>query len=159
MANDISNSLGDNFNIITAAITTLGLSLVNLIPKLIVAIIIWLVGKFLLDLAVRLLSKINIKGTSMDDRAITTLTTLINIVGKIVLVLIVLDYLGIGRSLVGAVANGLTFAIAIALGLSFGKALEEDARTVVGNLRGFFMQSMKKSGEQPRPMPPRQVRR
>jgi len=45
--------------------------------------------------------------------------------------LVVLDYLGVGRTIIGAVASGLTLMVAIALGLAFGKALEEDAKEIV----------------------------
>jgi hypothetical protein len=56
----------------------------------------------------------------------------------LILVLIVLDYLGIGRTVIGAFTNGLTLALAIALGLAFGKALEKDAAELVGKVRRYL---------------------
>ena len=47
------------------------------------------------------------------------------------MVLVILDFLGVGRTIIGAIASGLTLMVAIALGLAFGKALEEDAKDVV----------------------------
>jgi len=60
---------------------------------------------------------------------------LIEIFGRLILVLVILDFLGIGRTIIAALAQGVTYAIAIALGLSFGKALEKDATKAVENFR------------------------
>jgi small conductance mechanosensitive channel len=120
------------------ALNSMVLQLANLLPKLIVALIIWYLGKYLLGLAVSLIKKIDIKKTKVDDKAIGMLVALVDIVGRIVLVLVILDYLGIGRTIIAALTQGVTFAIAIALGLSFGKALEEDAKRIVANFRKLF---------------------
>jgi len=58
-------------------------------------------------------------------------SSVVLVVGKILLVLVILDFLGVGRTIIGAIASGLTLMVAIALGLAFGKALEEDAKDVV----------------------------
>jgi len=128
----------NSVQIITVALENVVTQLVNLLPRLIVALIIWYIGKYLLNLAVRLISRIDIKKTKLDNKAIGMLTTLVDVFGRIVLVLVILDYLGIGRTIIAALTQGVTFAIAIALGLSFGKALEDDARTIVGSLRKLF---------------------
>jgi len=120
------------------ALNSMVLQLANLLPKLIVALIIWYLGKYLLGLAISLIKKIDIKKTKVDDKAIGMLVALVDIVGRIVLVLVILDYLGIGRTIIAALTQGVTFAIAIALGLSFGKALEEDAKRIVANFRKLF---------------------
>ena len=80
----------------------------------------------------------DLKHTKVDDKAIETLGLVINGIGRVILILVILDYLGIGRSEVAAIAQGITFAIAIALGLAFGKALETDAKNVVESLRRFL---------------------
>lgn len=105
------------------------------LPKIIAAVLIWLIGKYLLELAVRLIRKVNIKGTKLDEKVVNFLIKIAMPVGKVLLVLIVLDYLGIGRTVIGAFLNGLTLAIAIALGIAFGKALETDAGGLVGEAK------------------------
>ena len=128
----------DTVNVILVALNELIAQLVAVLPKLIIALIIWYVGKYLLNLAISLLNKVDIKKTNIDNKAIGTLSLIINVVGRIILVLVILDFLGIGRGVVSAVAQGITFAIAIALGLSFGKALEPDADKLVKEIRKFL---------------------
>ena len=108
------------------------------LPKVLVALLIWFVGKYLIDTAVGLLKKIEFKGIKLADKALNTVTQVVLVLGKFLLVLIVLDYLGIAQSLVDALLNGLSFAVAIALGLSFGKALEDDARHMVSEVKKHF---------------------
>lgn len=121
--------------ILAVALDQMVEQLVSVLPKLVIALLIWYIGKYLLGVAVKLVRKIDIKGTKIDNKAIHILTTLVDVVGRVILVLIVLDFLGIGRTLIASLTQGVTFAIAIALGLSFGKALEPDAQKVVGNIR------------------------
>jgi len=108
------------------------------LPKVLVAIVIWVVGKSLINTAVTLLKRIEFKGMKLADKALDTVTQVVLVLGKFLLVLIVLDYLGIAQSLVNALLNGLSFAVAIALGLAFGKALEDDARHMVGEVKKHF---------------------
>lgn len=124
--------------IVIGALNQLLLDLVNIVPKLIIALIVWYLGVYLLSLATKLLNKIDIKKTKLDNSALGTLSSIIAGVGRFVLVLIILDYLGIGRTIVGAVATGFTYAIAIALGLAFGKALEPEAVDVVASVKRFL---------------------
>lgn len=105
------------------------------VPKVIVAIVIWVVGKYFINLAASLIKKVDIKGTEVDDYLIGIFSKVVFVVGKVLLVLTILDYIGIGRTLVSALANGLTITIAIALGLAFGKALEDDARLIVSKTK------------------------
>lgn len=121
----------ESFSIIVTALEQLSIQLINLLPKLIITLIIWLVGKYLINLGVRLIRKIDIKGTKIDDKMISASSSIILIAGKILLVLIILDYWGIGKTIISALANGLTFTFAIALGLAFGKALEPEAKNLV----------------------------
>lgn len=119
------------FNIIVEALNQLVLQLASLLPKLIITLIIWWIGKYLINLGAKLIRKIDIKGTKIDDKIISAFSSFILIAGKIILVLIILDYWGIGKTIIGAFANGLTITFAIALGLAFGKALEPDAKNIV----------------------------
>jgi small-conductance mechanosensitive channel len=91
-----------------------------------------------LGLALELIKKLDIKKTKVDDKARGMLVGIVEIVGRVVLVLVILDYLGIGRTIIAALTQGVTFAIAIALGFAFGKALEDDAKKVIENLRNLF---------------------
>lgn len=108
------------------------------LPKLIIALILWYVGKYAIGVGVSLVRRIDTKKAKMEDRAVNMFANLVDLVGRIVLVLVILDYLGIGRTIIAAFTQGVTFAVAIALGLSFGKALEPDAHKIVSNLRKLF---------------------
>jgi len=109
--------------------------LVAFVPKVIVALLIWGVGKHLLNLAVRLVKRIDLKGTKIDNQLADFLARIVVPVGKFLLVLIVLDYLAIGRTIINAFMSGLAFAIAIGLGIAFGEALKPDAKKIVQLLR------------------------
>ena len=113
--------------------------LLNIIPTIVVALIIWIIGDYLIGLGIKLLRKVDIKGTNLDNQLIGVLSTILSTVGKVVLFLVILDYLGIGRTLIGAVMQGLTLTVAIALGLSFGKALEGDAKNLVDSFKKKFL--------------------
>lgn len=119
------------FNIIIIALNQLAVQLVNFLPKLIITLVIWWVGKYLINLGVKLIRKIDIKKTKIDDKIISAISSITLIAGKILLVLVILDYWGIGKTIIGALANGLTLTFAIALGLAFGKALEPEAKDLV----------------------------
>ncbi len=121
----------ESFNVVLGALSQMWIQMLVFIPKVIVAIVIWVIGKYFINLGVKLIRKINIKGTRIDDYLIGIFSRVVLVVGKFLLFLIVLDFLGVGRTIIGAVANGLTLMVAIALGLAFGKALEEDAKEVV----------------------------
>lgn len=118
-------------NIFVSAGQQLVFQLIDLIPKLIVAIIIWIIGKYFLNLLVGLVRNVKVKELKPVNRLIESFAFLILPIGKVLLALIVLDYLGIGRTVISAILNGLTFAIAIALGIAFGKAFEEDAKALL----------------------------
>lgn len=109
--------------------------LLGFVPKLIVALVIWIVGKWMVVWAVNLLKKVELKGAKPVNKLVQQLAYILLPLGKVILFLVVLDYLGIGRTVINALLSGLTFAIAIALGLAFGKALEDDAKAVVDSIK------------------------
>lgn len=109
--------------------------LLGFIPKLVVALVIWIVGKWIVVWAVNLLKKVELKGAKPVNRLVQQLAYILLPFGKVILFLVVLDYLGIGRTVINALLSGLTFAIAITLGLAFGKALEDDAKAVVDSIK------------------------
>ncbi len=121
----------ESFNVVLGSLSQVWVQMLIFIPKIIVAIIIWLIGKYLINLGVALIRKIKLRGTKIDDYLIGIFSSVVLVVGKFLLVLVILDFLGVGRTIIGAIASGLTLMIAIALGLAFGKALEEDAKEVV----------------------------
>jgi len=121
----------ESLNVILSSLNQVWVQMLIFVPKIIIAIFIWIIGKYLINLGVALVRKIDIKGTKIDDYLIGVLSKVTLVVGKVLLFLVILDFLGVGRTIIGAITNGLTLMIAIALGLAFGKALEEDAREVV----------------------------
>lgn len=122
-------------NVIVDPLQQLLTQLVGLIPKLIVALIIWLIGKYVINLGIGLLNKVELKKLKVVGKFRDTFAFFLLYLGKILLVLIILDYLGIGRTVIQALLSGLTFAIAIALGIAFGKALEDDAKSLLNALK------------------------
>ena len=121
--------------IFVGAIQLLLVQLAGFIPKLLIALVIWIVGKYFIDLGVGFIRKIKVEKIKPASRLLDSLAFILLPLGKVLLALIILDYLGIGGSVVQALANGFTFAIAIAIGLAFGKALEDDARKIVESVR------------------------
>lgn len=106
-----------------------------IIPKLIVAYIIWLVGKWLINYAVKAVDLLDVKKWDIDDKMRDVLKSILVPTAKVVLILIILDTLGIGTSVVASIVSAFTFAVAIALGLAFGKALEPDAKHLVDKFK------------------------
>jgi len=117
------------------ALVRFGLDLAYYIPKLIIAYVIWLVGKYFLSLAVRFMDKVDVKQTNLDDKAFGFLKAFVIPLGKVLLFFVVLDYLGIGRTVIGALLSALTMAIGITVGISFGRALEREARQVIDSAK------------------------
>ena len=122
----------------TEAYESLLTQLITFIPKLLVAVLIWLIGKYVLKLISGLIEKIHIKGIDWDKKIVDFVKSFVKPVIKVILVLIILDYLGVGQTVIGALTNGLTITIALALGISFGRALESDAKNLVEHARKSF---------------------
>jgi len=121
--------MAESLNLILASLNQVWVLII--VPKIIVALFIWIIGKYLINLGVTLVGKIDIKGTKIDDYLIGVFSKVVLVVGKVLLFLVILDFLGVGRTIIGAVTNGLTLMVAIAFGLAFGRALEEDAKEMV----------------------------
>lgn len=121
--------------IFVGAMRLLLVQLAGFIPKLLIALVIWIVGKYFINLGVGLIKKIKVEKIKPVSRLLDSLAFILLPLGKVLLVLIILDYLGIGGSVIQALVSGFTFAIAIAIGLAFGKALEDDARKIVESVR------------------------
>lgn len=125
----------DLASVFVSAMQEFVFEIVAFIPKLIVAIIIWYLGRYLIAWGIKIVKRLKFKGAKPVNKIVETFTFVIEPVGKVFLALVVLDYLGIGRTVISAVLSGLTFAIAIALGIAFGKALEPDAKDLVKEVK------------------------
>jgi hypothetical protein len=121
--------------VFVGSIQTLLFQMINFLPKLVVAILIWWVGKYIIHLAVHFLGKIRFEGAKPVNNLVEMLGNLIMPFGKVVLFFVILDYLGIGRTVINALLSGLTFAVAIALGLAFSKAIEDDVKKLVDDAK------------------------
>ncbi len=119
----------ERLEVVIIALESVIVRLTELLPKLIIALAIWYIGKYLLDLALSLIKK-------KESTAIAA--GLVDVAGRVVLVLVILDYLGIGKTVIAALTQGMTFAIGIALGLAFGKALEDDAKKILSSVKSLF---------------------
>lgn len=124
------------FNAIADSLGRLVVDAIRLIPMIIVAIIIWLIGIALINLATSLIRRIDLKGTNLDNRVLGILAKIVSVAGRIILILIILDYFGIGEAILAALAGGLTLTFAIAIGLAFGRAIEGDARNLWESTKG-----------------------
>lgn len=100
---------------------------IMLLPKLIAAYLIWLIGRWLISLALRALNLFDVKKWDLDDKVRDVLRKVFVPTANVVLILIILDTLGVGSNVVSAIVNALSFTFAIALGLAFGRALEPTA--------------------------------
>lgn len=130
---DLNEALGTVLNPLSLFIS----EVILFLPKVIAAYIIWLIGKWLIDWVSTNINRLDIKGWTFDDRIRGVIRTAFNYTAKFVLILIILDTFGIGSSIVAALVNGLTFTIAIALGLSLGRALEPEAQRFVDSMRRY----------------------
>jgi putative Mn2+ efflux pump MntP len=90
-----------------------GYQFVAFIPKILAALIIWVIGKYFLSMGISALERIKVGKAKGVNK----------------------DYLGIGRTVIDSFLSGLSFAVAIALGLAFGKALEPDVKQLVENFK------------------------
>lgn len=115
------------------------------LPKVLIALILWWLGRALLNFAISWIAKIDIPGTNIDNRLISKFNRVLQWLGNFLLALIILDYLGIGQTVIGAIANGLTLSVALTLGIAFGQALRPDAETTVANARKLFQSTTRKN--------------
>ena len=126
---DIISTLLNSFELLLS-------QLILLLPKLLFAYILWLIGKWLITVGVKLINLTNIEALRKADKLRNALVRAFVVTTKILLILVILDTFGIGSTVVGALLSGLTWMIAIALGLAFGRALEPVAKEIVDEIRG-----------------------
>lgn len=105
------------------------------IPKLLAAYVIWLVGKQLIEWAVVAIDRLDVKSWEFDDVVREKIKNVFVPTSKIILVLVILDTFGIATSFVSAIVSGITYTLAIALGLAFGKALEPEAKDLTQKVK------------------------
>lgn len=138
-ASSVYNGANDMFNVVYAATYQLIMDVLRAIPFLFAAIIIWWIGNMVINAAVSLMKKVDFRGTRFDDKLMGILIPIVQYAGKFFLVLIVMDYLGIGETVIGSILNAMTFGIAIALGIAGGKAFEMDAKSIYDEVRRKIM--------------------
>jgi len=100
------------------------------LPKLILLYLIWVFGKYGIDLLVELIKKINLGG-KLDDKAKEILIKIFVPTAKILLILVILDSLGIGSTVIQTLLGSISLGLAIMLGLSFGEAFKPYAKNLV----------------------------
>lgn len=125
----------DILNQITSSLGLFLSQLLITIPKLIIAYVIWLLGSWLINLGLKGLDLFQVEKWKVDDSIRNIVKKIFAPTAKVVLILVLLDFLGIGSNVVAALTNALAFTFAIALGLAFGRALETDAQKVVDSMR------------------------
>ena len=99
--------------------------------KLVVAYVIWLLGNYLMRFVETAIMKLDVREWKLDDYVRNTLLRIGRPLAKVVLFLVILDYLGIGESVIAALTQGLTFAVALTIGIAFGDSLRPEARKLV----------------------------
>ncbi|MBN1168899.1 hypothetical protein JXA63_03325 [Candidatus Woesebacteria bacterium] len=112
-----------------------GYQFLAFIPKVLTALIIWVIGKYFLNVGIGALRKIRLDKAKGLNKFMDSFINILMPLGKLILFLVILDYLGIGRTVIDAFLSGLSFAVAIALGFAFGKALEPDAKQLVEDFK------------------------
>ena len=84
---------GTRNNVLVDLVQQLTAQFVGFIPKLIVAIIIWILGMYFLGLFVKMVRKLDIKALKPVGKVIDSFAFFILPLGKLLLALVVLDYL------------------------------------------------------------------
>jgi hypothetical protein len=116
-----------------------------IIPKLIFAYLLWVVGRWLINLAVAFIRRLDIKRYQFDDRVRNAFLRIFVPASKVILLLIILDTFGIGSSIIQAVFSAIALSIAIALGLAFGRALEPEAIRLTTLAKDNFKSNVKRN--------------
>ncbi len=121
------------------SVTQFFLSMLGYLPKLLIAVIIWFVGSYLIELGVKFFRSIFVQQTHDTNKShLKLITRIVSVIGKIFLVLFILEYLGIGQTFVTAFVSSLSNALAIMIGLSFGLALQDDAKKIISDIKNYF---------------------
>lgn len=115
------------------------------VPKLIIALLLWWLGNMLLRLIAKGLRIIDIPGMDLDNKLIGKFNSVLIFLGKFLLALIVLDFLGIGEIVIGAIAGGLTLTIALMLGISFGLSLKPTTDKIVEQFTRRLQETKRKN--------------
>ena len=128
-----------DFSLLQDKIITVFLQFLAFLPMLLVSLIIWFLGSYLIEIGAKIFKKYfvkNIHPTSYSH--LSLLTKVLVASGKVFLILFILDYLGIGKTFVVAFTSSLTNALAIMIGLSFGLALQDDAKKVIEHIKKYL---------------------
>jgi hypothetical protein len=133
----VSNSYFDGGPVTDRLANFYGQILVFL-PKLIIAAIIWFLGSYLIEIGSKFFRKYIVSKFKTSKPHLNLITTIVSVFIKIFLVLFILDFLNIGKTFVDALVSSLTNALAIMIGLSFGLALQDDAKKILKDIKTYF---------------------
>jgi hypothetical protein len=107
-------------------------------PKLVVAAIIWFLGSYLIEIGSKFFRKFVVDQFKTSKPHLNLITSIVSVFIKVFLVLFILDFLNIGKTFVDALVSSLTNALAIMIGLSFGLALQDDAKKIISDIKTYF---------------------
>jgi hypothetical protein len=128
-----------DFSLLQDRIVAVFLQILAFLPHLLIALIIWFLGSYLIEIGGKLFKKFFVKNVHTASQShLNFMARVLIVAGKVFLILFILDYLGIGKTFVFALTNSLSNAIAIMLGLSFGLALQDDAKKVIENVKNYL---------------------
>jgi hypothetical protein len=128
-----------DFTLLQDKIVAVFLQILAFLPMLLIALIIWFLGSYLIEIGGKLFKKYFVKNIHPTPQShLNLITRTIVVAGKIFLILFILDYLGIGKTFIVALTSSLSNAIAIMIGLSFGLALQDDAKKVIENVKKYL---------------------
>jgi Trk-type K+ transport system membrane component len=128
-----------DFSLLQDKIVGVFLQILAFLPYMLIALIIWFLGSYLIEIGGKLFRKFFVKNIHTASQShLNFMTRVIVVAGKIFLILFILDYLGIGKTFVYALTNSLSNAIAIMIGLSFGLALQDDAKKIIENVKNYL---------------------
>jgi hypothetical protein len=128
-----------DFTLLQEKIIGVFIQILAFLPLLIIAAIIWFLGSYLIEVGAKIFRKFFVKNIHSPSQShLNFLTRALVVAGKVFLTLFILDYLGIGKTFVTAFTNSLSYAFAIMIGISFGLALQDDAKKVVQYVKKYL---------------------
>lgn len=128
-----------DFSLLQDKIVGVFLQILTFVPMLLIALIIWFLGSYLIEIGGKLFKKYFVKNIHPTPQShLNLMARTLIVAGKIFLILFILDFLGIGKTFIMAFTSSLSNAIAIMIGLSFGLALQDDAKKLIENVKKYL---------------------
>jgi hypothetical protein len=133
----VSNSYFDGGPVTERLLSFYG-QIIVFMPKLVIAVIIWFLGSYLIEIGSKFFKKMILSRFKTSKPHLSMITSIVTVFIKMFLVLFILDFLNIGKTFVDALVSSLTNALAIMIGLSFGLALQDDAKKIITDIKTYF---------------------